>query len=83
MAKTIHKYVIDITCKQTIQVPDNAVPLCFQLQNGVPCLWCKVDTEQPMKELNLFIAGTGHNIEAHWAYIGTIQKDGFVWHLFF
>lgn len=83
MSKTIHKYVLEIASHQKVLMPDGAVPISFQLQRGEPVLWCRVDTDNPMKEMSLFIAGTGHSIEAHWSYIGTIQKDGFVWHLFF
>lgn len=83
MARLIYKYPIEIRDWQQITVHEGAQPLAFQLQDGIPTLWCIVDTEAPKALMSLMIAGTGHEINGDWNFIGTIQQDGFVWHLFF
>lgn len=81
MAKTIYKYKIDITRVQSIEMPDAPKPLCFQVQDGEPTLWAEVDTDKSATFQRFFLIGTGHDFPAHQIkYIGTIQKDGLVWH---
>jgi len=82
MAERIYKYPIEITGMQSIRAYEGATPIAFQLQGGIPMVWCIVDDNAKEADLWLYVYGTGQKTGNH-AYVGTIQKDGFVWHLFF
>lgn len=80
----IWKFPFEIEDEQTIELPDFLIPLSVQVQDSKPALWAIVNPESPKKKLKIHIYGTGHEVgelgsESH---IGTIQKDGFVWHVF-
>ena len=79
----IHKHVLEITDQQTIKTFSGAHPLAFQVQDGKPCLWLLVDPEQRETNIDFFIYGTGHEVYETLVHLGTIQLDGFVWHLFY
>jgi hypothetical protein len=85
--KTIFKYELGLHATQTIKVPYTGfTPRCVQIQNGVICLWAEVDTEDPIRDLTINILGTGQ--EAHFdmakeMYVGTVQINGFVWHIYY
>lgn len=81
--KTIYKYQIEIADGQLIRMPKGATILTVQLQDGKPYLWAKIETGNPnvVRSINMF--GTGNPIsDAPLDYIGTIQLNGFVWHVF-
>lgn len=87
--KTIWKFPLDLTDKQTIRMPREAQPLAVQVQFDTICLWAKVDTEKPMEDREIRIEGTGHELDdmgdfAEREYIGTVQtsQGAFVWHVF-
>ena len=82
--KTIWKYEINITDEQTIMMPKGSRTLSFQLQNGIPCIWAVVEPNVEKEKRKFFIAGTGNPFpcEINAMFIGTIQNNGFVWHLF-
>lgn len=82
--ETIYKYPLQVTREQKIKMPANANPLCVQMQNGVPTLWCVVDTYFAEVEFSVFCIGTGHEMPGILAiYVGTVQlSDGTVWHYF-
>jgi len=73
-----------------IEMRMNSKFLSFQEQHGIPVVWCLVDTsfEGRVKRKRKFrIYGTGIEIDydykdASFNYIGTIQLQDFVWHLF-
>lgn len=82
---TIFKYPINITDRQTINIPRNAKILCVQTQHEKPCLWAKVDSDEPLVHRMIITHGTGHPIpETTGEYIGTYQlKSGaLVFHVF-
>lgn len=81
--QTIYKYPLEITDEQVIATFDGCLPILFAMQNGEPHVWCRVDPSQKPIKQKLIIAGTGHPIVSYWKYVGTIMKDGFVWHLFY
>lgn len=41
---------------------EGAKPIAFQMQDGIPAVWCIVDTEAPKTNLSLAIFGTGHEV---------------------
>lgn len=83
--KTIWKFPFGITDYQLINMPIEAKPLAVQLQTGIPCLWCLVETENQQKPHPVFVHGTGHEVTHGEEYVGSFQMaDGaLVWHVFF
>lgn len=82
---TIYKYQFDIADSVKIKMPLNAEILSVQVQNGIPTLWARVDTDNSIAIHTLLIFGTGHEIPIPFTeaiHIGTIQLNGFVWHIF-
>ena len=70
----------------TIAMPEVVKFLTIQLQNNEPTLWVLIKPNTTIKAKQFVIHGTtGHPINPRFEkfdYIGTWQKDGFVWHLF-
>jgi hypothetical protein len=68
-----------------IPLPLGARPLSLQMQQGLPCVWVKVDPTMPLVDRSFQWIGTGHDFdqEATIDYVGTLQvSDAFVFHLF-
>jgi len=84
--KTIHKYEIDITDTPVVSMPKFAKVRHFGVQNGKAFIWCEVDTDSPVVDHEFKLFGTGHPIinkyNSEMKYLGTIQLNGFVWHLY-
>lgn len=83
--KTIHKYPLEISDKQTIKMPSGAKVVAIQCQNDIPCIWAEVETDNPMMNRRIHIFGTGGPIETeNLKYLGTVQQygGGLVWHIF-
>lgn len=81
---TIWKFPIRITDAQRVAMPRHSRLLSFQVQDGTPILWALVRPDMDSVDRDLHVVGTG-NPAAHvcmMPHIGTIQRDGFVWHLF-
>lgn len=82
--KTIWKF--ELPSGGITKMPANAEVLCVQSQNGNPCLWALVNSDEPMVEMRYFkVYGTGHSIpENPGKYIGTfqLQSGAFVFHVF-
>ena len=81
---TIYKYQFQIADKIEIEMPIHSDILAIQLQNGIPTMWAKVDTSLQKVKRIFVVFGTGHEISSVFDYrhIGTIQLNGFVWHIF-
>lgn len=84
--QVIWKQQIIITDRVSVFVPKGSEILSFQLQNGEPTIWFLCNSDQQQEERFLEIFGTGNPIYSDMGvsrkFIGTIQKDGLVWHLF-
>lgn len=80
--KRIWKYPLKLTPMQVIDVPTPCKVLSAQIQNGEICLWI-IHEGGDLVQLDIYIVGTGHVVspEAE-SHLGTIQQDGFVWHIF-
>lgn len=79
----ILKYSLEITDRQTIQMPDFAKILTVQIQNGIPQLWALVDEAHPRVNRIIRTYGTGRSIDRPISkYIGTYQTDRFIFHVF-
>lgn len=74
--KTIWKYPLAITDRQTITTKAGARFMSVQVQNDTPCLWLLVETNMPDEQVRLRIHGTGHEVyesENLDGFLGTIQ----------
>jgi hypothetical protein len=89
--KTIWKYGLSTTDRQTLLLPQYSEILTAQVQDGNPALWVLVDTEIKTKVARVIeIFGTGNpidDVDARFVtrkYIGTYQllDSAFVGHVF-
>lgn len=81
---TIYKYQFVIADKVIIKMPEGAKILSADIQNNTPTIWALVRTDGPVIERAFTIYGTGEEMN-EWLlgeHIGTIQVNGFVWHIF-
>lgn len=76
--RTVHKYPLDLTDVQAIDMPRDAAILTIQVQHDVPVLWARVDTANLTERRLIHLVGTGNPLPDHAAgYIATIQlHDG-------
>ena len=87
--KTVYKYDLEVTDKQTISLPKWADILCVQVQDGKPRIWAKVDTKETrFEDRTFYIHGTGHPINeadnalmVHWATF-QLLNGALVFHVF-
>lgn len=81
----VFKYQVEINDIIEVEMPIDANPLHFDMQNGILCLWALVDPAKPLCKFKFRMAGTGHEIDTCGAYINTlILQDGrLVFHFFF
>jgi hypothetical protein len=84
MKIAIWKYKLAIIGEQKITMPDNAVSLSVQAQDGDVCLWAMVDEEAPLVERTFVIYETGQPISPvrYDNFLATVQIGSFVWHVF-
>ena len=83
--KTIHKFKIEITDEQVIEIDAFAQILSFQVQNNEAFIWALVDTNSSKVPYRFAIIGTGNPFIydlSRSKFIGTLQFEDFVWHLF-
>ena len=100
----IYKYPIEITDEQVVKMPliPDDTPLPQDILHvgldpfGQPCIWAKVDPDQPMVSVTIRITGAGQDVPngVHIgtfvvppgrminAHKGTYQVPGLVWHVF-
>lgn len=82
---TIHKYQFSIADAVEIVMPERARILHVDHQNNKPAIWAMVNAEWKEEIRKFYIAGTGHELNELWLFrthIGTIQINGYVWHIF-
>ena len=82
--KTIWKFTIELTSEQKVLMPRGAEILTVQIQRDFLSLWARVDPKAEAEERSILVRGTGHEVQDHAKYIGTVQVlDGqFIWHVF-
>ena len=82
--KTIWKFPLRLTNHQLIDMPVHAQILSAQVQDGVMTLWAVVNPDSPKMPHTIAIYGTGNYItdENLGTFIGTLQVDWMVWHIF-
>ena len=84
---TIHKFPLETTDYQNIYLTHGAKVLCVQVQNGIPCVWVLLDTEEHPVVATVRTYGTGHTIDENTpeeSYVGTYQLENgaLVFHVF-
>ena len=85
--KTIHKFSLEVTDTQQINIPKDAEILSAQLQIGDLCVWVKLDSSAPTRPCTIKIHGTGHQVDPDLdlRFIDTVQLAGrvLVFHVFY
>jgi hypothetical protein len=82
--RTIFKYPLRVTDVQKLELPKGATILSVQEQSGTLCLWAEVETPSKTSARTFEVIGTGNPISMadNRVYIGTVQMDGLVWHVY-
>ncbi len=86
--QTIWKFGLSVTDYQEVAMPIDAEILCVQVQNGVPCIWAKVHSDNPRGNRRFAVYGTGYELVAprgmQKSYLGTIQlhEGALVFHVY-
>ena len=81
--KTIYKYDVPLLDMVTMMMPVGAEVLSVGVQDGRVCLWAMVDPTTPLMSRVFYVCGTGGPVNVGDArFIGTVQMDFFVWHIF-
>jgi hypothetical protein len=81
----VYKYALPVSDWTMVVMPEDAVPLCVQVQGGKPYIWARVTIGFPPVVHHFRIAGTGHDLGSNIGrYIGTFQLDdgALVFHVF-
>ena len=85
--KTIYKFVIEVSGKQSIKIPKNAVILSAQIQHETLCLWVELDDREPVSDRDIYVFGTGHGIDPSLDihFIDTVQLMGgdLIFHVYY
>ena len=81
----VWKYQLPLMDEITIHMPSGAKPLHIATQHDAPCMWALVDPAQPIAPHHFVMLGTGHDIDAVGAYVGSFlaQNDRLVLHVFY
>lgn len=84
--RTIHKFPLEITDVQTINIEPNASLLSVAFQRDTLCVWAEVaDDRAYAHPRNIWIVGTGNPMpDADLHFIGTVlmEEVGLVWHVY-
>lgn len=85
---TIHKYPLEITGQQGINIHGYMKVLSVKEQRSMLVLYALVDTDPSIRGQNLpvTIIGTGHVVNCvleDWEFVDTVMMaNGLVWHIF-
>ena len=82
--RTIWKYGLIIDDSQTIKIPIGFKILSCKIQHGELCLWCLVQPDNMIGELNIDIYGTGLPLPRRnlGTYIDSVVDGSKVWHVY-
>jgi len=79
---TIWKYAIPHDTRFDLEMPQDARILCVQVQDGTPCIWAQVNSDDGQETRQFTIVGTGHAVPPGTQYVATWQDVPYVWHLY-
>ncbi len=89
--RTIWKYPIQVTDRQSVRMPTGSTVLSCQFQDGQLCLWAMVNSDLAVKGADVYenrivyVIGTGHQIpNVPLGFISTVQMAGgtLIFHVF-
>jgi hypothetical protein len=81
--RTVYKYELPTDPRFQIELPKGSSFLHVATQNGKPCMWIEVETNNALSPETFEIIGTGHEItEPELGWLGTWQDGPYVWHLY-
>lgn len=81
----VFKYPLNYTGETVLSLPEGAIPVKFDIQNGRPTMWACVPADESECETRKFhIIGTGQTFDdggdmMHWE---TFMDGPLVWHVF-
>jgi len=65
-----------------IEMPHTPHIRMVGLQNGIPTMWAEVDPGHEITPFEFWLIGTGREIPEATPYIGTIDMDPMIWHVY-
>jgi hypothetical protein len=82
--KAIYKYQLSLQGVDIRTLPADFEVLSVQIQHNIITMWAYVDDTSNACEVEIKIIGTGTEFKNRrkYSYIGTVQLDSFVWHIF-
>jgi hypothetical protein len=83
--KTVWKFPLTITDKQTVEIPEHFTPLSVHVQEDEIFMWAEVFTTNPKVQATINMYGTGHELpEYPGRFLGTVLTHGgkLVWHVY-
>lgn len=78
---TVYKYPFEIGDVVTLTLPRDFEVVLVECQEGVPCLWARIDTSKPLYNTKFLLTGTGHPVPRSFAHVASFQHGPFVWHM--
>ena len=79
--RTVHKYPFNVEDRFTLNLPVGFQPVLVDVQAGMDCLWCEIDTDCEIEPFQFAVTGTGHPVPVEADHACTWQHGSFVWHL--
>jgi len=81
---TIWKYQLKVQHEQVIKIPETADFLTVQIQDGVPVMWCLVDKDAVLIDVDVIMKWTGNDATdvKLGRYVNTFTMNGLVFHVF-
>lgn len=83
--KKIHKYIVPVIDTATvIKLKADYTILSIQNQGGNITLWVSESDSSELHniEVSFFVIGTGGSLIENTEYLGTVQVNQYVWHVF-
>lgn len=81
----LYKYHLTICSEQLIRMPSPQQFRAVQVQGRKLCVWYEVNdkpSSDDFIDIQFMLVGTGDLAPVNAHYLGTVQKDGFVWHVY-
>jgi len=83
MSKRIYKYRFGILDTCMVDMPEDHEIIHIGLDpHNKPCIWAKVDPEAIDVPTEIYVRGTGHDVDDGLEHIGSFVRVEFVWHVF-
>lgn len=86
---TVHKFPLEVTESQTVEIPEDHRILSVDFQHGKIAMWVLLDPESEPTDCQFEVYGTGHDIPHApnlLRYIGTASQElslgPVAWHVF-